>query len=1057
MKTGFIPDNEMGNLVRAKDWSKTPVGAIDTWPQSLRTTLGIILNSRFPMFLWWGPELICFYNDAYRPSLGEHGKHPHILGMRAEEAWPEIWPIIKPLIDQVLSGGGATWSEDQLIPIFRNGKIEDVYWTFSYSPVNDESGKATAVLVTCTETTRSVLDRKKLEESNDRFRNTVQQAPSGIAILRGRNFQFELANSTYLQFIDKTENEVVGRDLFDVLPEVKSVVEPLLTGVMDSGQAYHANDLEVYITRFGKRQKVYFNFIYQPLFEHGKVTGIMVVANEVTSMVEERHALEEQQRQFSNFIMQSPIAMTIWRGNDFIIEMANDTMFKRIWRKEPKDVIGRKALDVFPELVEQKFPELLQRVLKTGRIHRENEAMAYVRGDDGMRKFYLDFEYAPLLETDGSISGIMITVYDVTEKVESRHKLEDAESRMRLAVEATELSTWDLDLKTREIIHSPRLAVIFGHAESKVLTHREMHEQLHPDDRISVVEKSFELALHTGNYNYEARIIHPDKSVRWIRTRGVVVYDRDRQPLRMLGTLMDITGVRIAGEQSARLAAIVESSDDAIVSKRLDGTITSWNRGAERLFGYMPAEIVGQPITRLIPSDRLDEEPAIIGRLVRGERVDHIETKRLTKDGRVIDVSLTISPIRDQFGRIIGASKIARDITLQKQAELEMEENRLRLETIIEASALGTWELDLISGTPRYSGRYLEILGFGKNDTPSHAEILSRLHPEDMPVRDKAFKEAMQTGKLLYTARLIWPDKSIRWMEGRGNIFFEKGKAVRMTGTVRDITEEKAFSQALEAMVNDRTRELQQANTELEKMNQELASFAYVSSHDLQEPLRKIQAFASRILEKEYQNLSSAGQDYFTRMQEAARRMQLLIQDLLAYSRTNKKEKEFVRTNLNLLVAGVIDDLEQYIQDKQATINVGELPEVDVIPFQFRQLFTNLISNSLKFRQKDVPLVINIGSERLNGLAIGSNTDPDTYYYRVTVEDNGIGFDNNYHERIFDVFQRLHTKQDYEGTGIGLAICKKIVENHHGFIAAKGEPGKGAIFTIYIPENYQNG
>lgn len=1057
MKTDFIPNNEMGNLVRAKDWSRTPVGPIDTWPQSLRTTLGIILHSRFPMFLWWGPELICFYNDAYRPSLGEHGKHPHILGMRAEEAWPEIWPIIKPLIDQVLSGGGATWSEDQLIPIFRNGKIEDVYWTFSYSPVNDESGKATAVLVTCTETTQNVLARKTLEESNNRFRNTVRQAPVGIAILRTRALTFELANDAYLQFIDKSEAEVVGRDLFDVLPEVKEVVEPLLFGVMDTGEAFHANDLLVTINRFGKKQPAYFNFIYQPLIEDGKINGIIVVCTEVTSMVAERHAVEEQQRQFSNFIMQSPIAMTIWRGDDFIIEMANDTMFKSIWRKEPKDVIGRKALDVFPELVEQKFPELLQRVLKTGRIHRENEAMAYVRGDDGLRKFYLDFEYAPLLETDGGISGIMITVYDVTEKVESRHKLEDAESRMRLAVEATELSTWDLDLKTRDIIHSPRLAVIFGHDESTVLTHREMHEQLHADDRIAVVEKAFELALRTGNYSYEARIILPDKSLRWIRTRGVVVFDKERQPLRMLGTLMDITNVRMAGEQSSRLAAIVESSDDAIVSKRLDGTITSWNRGAQRLFGYMPDEIIGQPITRLIPADRLEEEPAIIGRLVRGERVDHIETKRLRKDGQLIDVSLSISPIRDQFGRIIGASKIARDITVQKQAELEMAENRMRLETIIEASALGTWELDLISGVPRYSGRYLEILGFKRSDTPSHAELVSRLHPDDLPLRSKAFNEAMETGKLFYTARLIWPDKSIRWMEGRGNVFFENGKAVKMTGTVRDITEEKAFSQALEAMVTDRTRELQQANTELEKMNQELASFAYVSSHDLQEPLRKIQAFASRILEKEHQNLSAAGQDYFTRMQEAARRMQLLIQDLLAYSRTNKKEKEYVRTDLNLLVAGVIDDLEQYIQDKDATIHVGHLPELDVIPFQIRQLFTNLISNSLKFRQRDVPLMITISSERVAGSATGIDTDPDTLYYRVTVEDNGIGFDNAYHERIFDVFQRLHTKQDYEGTGIGLAICKKIVENHQGIITAKGEPGKGATFTIYIPQNYQNG
>ncbi|MEP7238529.1 MAG: PAS domain-containing protein, partial [Ferruginibacter sp.] len=157
---------EMGNLIRTKDWSASFVGTPDGWPQSLRTTLSIILNSKFPMFLFWGPHLVCFYNDAYRPSLGNEGKHPHILGSRAEDYWQEIWPVIKPLIDQVLAGGEATWSEDQLIPIYRNGKMEDVYWTFSYSPVNDESGKPAGVFVTCNETTDKVNTLRSLQESN---------------------------------------------------------------------------------------------------------------------------------------------------------------------------------------------------------------------------------------------------------------------------------------------------------------------------------------------------------------------------------------------------------------------------------------------------------------------------------------------------------------------------------------------------------------------------------------------------------------------------------------------------------------------------------------------------------------------------------------------------------------------------------------------------------------------------------------------------------------------------------------------------------------------------
>src|ERR1043165_1696738 len=182
---------EMGGLTRAKNWSQTAIGPPEIWPQSLRTTLSILLNSRFPMFLWWGPDLICFYNDAYRPSLGQNGKHPHILGARAEEAWPEIWHIIKPLIDQVLNGGNATWSEDQLIPIYRNGKIEDVYWTFSYSPVNDESGKVAGVLVTCTETTEKILSLRRLEESESKLRALSNSLEKQV---EERTIELELSN-----------------------------------------------------------------------------------------------------------------------------------------------------------------------------------------------------------------------------------------------------------------------------------------------------------------------------------------------------------------------------------------------------------------------------------------------------------------------------------------------------------------------------------------------------------------------------------------------------------------------------------------------------------------------------------------------------------------------------------------------------------------------------------------------------------------------------------------------------------------------------------------------
>ena len=235
-------------------------------------------------------------------------------------------------------------------------------------------------------------------------------------------------------------------------------------------------------------------------------------------------------------------------------------------------------------------------------------------------------------------------------------------------------------------------------------------------------------------------------------------------------------------------------------------------------------------------------------------------------------------------------------------------------------------------------------------------------------------------------------------------------------------------------------------------MNTELESFAYVSSHDLQEPLRKIQTFATRILEREQQNLSENGKDYFQRMQEAAKRMQVLIDDLLAYSRATTRERKFEKTDLNAIVMQVKNELKEDIEQKQAIIEAEELCEADIIPFQFRQLLHNLVGNALKFSKPGIPPHIVLRSEVVSGgqLGIVAPSSPEQFCH-ISVADNGIGFDPKYAERIFEVFQRLHGREEYKGTGIGLAIVKKIVENHNGTITATGQLNKGATFDIYLP------
>ena len=1054
---------EMGALMRAKDWSKTSIGPIKNWPQSLCTTLGILLNSKFPMFLFWGPEQICFYNDAYRPSLGNDGKHPSILGQKGEESWGEIWYFIKPLIDQVLTTGEPTWHEDQLLPIYRNGKMEDVYWTFSYSPVNEESGGPAGVLVICNETTDKVNMFKELEDSNTRylnnilqtpapmcifrgpeftveiankfmlqllereapevinkpifeaipevrgqgleevlqnvyatgekfeakerlvrlqrngkvvdtyinfiyealkesdgsisgivaiasdvtsqvvarheaeesekrFRSTVKQVPLGIAILKGPDLEVEMANATYLQIVDKTESEILNQPFFSIVSEAEDTIKDLLFDVYKSGVAYYNSELLVKLNRYGKEESCYFNLVFHPLREENDlVYGVIIIASEITKAVKARHLLAESEREFKKIVMDSPIAMAIFRGKNHTIEMANNTMLKTLWHKNEDETIGKPLLDVFPELADQKYPELLNNVFTKGKNILEKEAVAYIKIKEKLEKFYLDYEYTPLFEKEGTIYGIMCTVNDVTDKVEARKKVEDAEQRARLAAEIAEIATWDLDVLTQEIIYSENLLMIFGHTKNVQLKRPDIVSQIHPEDK-TILDEAFAIALRTSIYKYEARIVKPDDSISWIRVHGKIFFNEDKVPVKMLGTVMDITE---------------EKNSQQVLMK------------SEKKF-----------------------------RLLANSMPQHIWTS-------------------DPLGNLNYFNK-----------------------SVYTYSGISSEEIE--------KKGWLHIV-----------------HPDDRERNLKTWQEAVNTGNdFLLEHRFRRHDGQYRWQLSRAIAQKdEKGKIQIWVGTSTDIQDQKDFAIQLENQVSERTVELELKNKDLINMNIELQSFAYISSHDLQEPLRKIQTFTSRLVDLDEQNISANAKTYLNRIGVAAKRMQTLIQDLLTYSRTNSAERIFVRVNLDEIAEEVKSDFSERIEETNAIINFSQLGEATVMPFQFRQLLHNLIGNALKFSKKGEPPHIEIKAQRIQGNQIKYQMDyPDKTYYYLTISDNGIGFDAEYKDRIFEVFQRLNTESEFAGTGIGLAIVKKIVENHRGFITAHSEIGKGATFEIYLPE-----
>ncbi|SDT59928.1 PAS domain S-box-containing protein [Mucilaginibacter mallensis] len=596
---------EMGELMRTTDWSATALGTPDTWPQSLRTTLSIILNSKFPMFLWWGPELICFYNDAYRPSLGQHGKHPSILGMPAHLAWSEIWNTIKPLISQVLAGGESTWSEDQLIPIYRNGKIEDVYWTFSYSPVADESGEVAGVFVTCTETTAKIVANKQLEETNrhlkaareadrliqkklqendNNLRLIILQAPVAIAIFRGPEYVVEIANARALELWGRRLPQVLNKPILQAMPELLDQgIKQLLDNVFNTGEVFSVKELPIQLFRNRKMTTAYIDFVYDPLYDaEGNINGIITIGTEVTTQVLTRKRIEESatefqaineelvganeelastneeltetqwhlqqlvveieksESRFRNLVQQAPVAICLLRGRELVFEAANDKI--QFMLGKDAAIIGKPFEEAVPELKGQPFFKLLDDVFTTGENYYGNETPAVINHKGQLINGYFTFIYQPIKNRDGITTAVMIVAIEVTEQVNARKKVEQAEEMLRFALEAANIGTWYINSDTRELKTTPRLRELFGYDVNKEMTFDEAIGQVTEDFRDKILEQINAAIENGGNYDftYTMRRFNDDQLI-WLRSLGKLSRDHENEFTTFSGVVMDIT------------------------------------------------------------------------------------------------------------------------------------------------------------------------------------------------------------------------------------------------------------------------------------------------------------------------------------------------------------------------------------------------------------------------------------------------------------------------------------------------------------------------------------
>lgn len=429
------------------------------------------------------------------------------------------------------------------------------------------------------------------------------------------------------------------------------------------------------------------------------------------------------------------------------------------------------------------------------------------------------------------------------------------------------------------------------------------------------------------------------------------------------------------------------------------------------------------------------------------------------RNGNIEDVYWTFgySPIRGESEEIEGVLVVCTETTKQVKSMQLLQRHKDELEFAIDATELGTWDLNPLTNKFKGNNRLKAWFGLKPEAEIDLSLALAVISENDRQHVADAIANSLQywSGGLYDVEYTITadPSKPERIVRAKGRAWFNEDKvAYRFNGTLQDITEQVAAVQKIEQAVQERTEELAELNLKLQKSNADLAQFAYVASHDLQEPLRKISTFG-QMLADTLKGSDLASQHYVKKINQASQRMRKLIQDVLTYSQLSKSPDIFIPVDLNQILLDILTDFELLISEKEADIRISHLPVVDAVPTQMFQLFGNLISNALKFSRQDTKPVIEISAHMLS-LSDNENFEPLTpglAYYNIEVKDNGIGFDEIYAEQIFAVFQRLHGKSEYAGTGIGLAMCKKIALNHRGNITASKGSDYGAVFNVILP------
>lgn len=897
-----------------------------------------------------------------------------------------------------------------------------------------ENNRVTKVRGSFQDITEQKETERKLRESEQRFFTIFHSSPIGTNLFSVKTGKSLDVNDAYLRITGYSRDEMIGHTAYELNLFVDQEARDIwMKELREKGGVY---DVEAKFRCKSNETKDVLASI-EIVEIDGEKMGL-VVAHDITERKNTEAALKESEEKFAQAFQLGPAGLVIARFSDGLIINANQPFFQ-LTEYRRSDVIGHLSTDI-GILSHQTRSLFVQKMRKDGALH--NYEMA-ITTKSGKQKDIL-VSAKPML-FDGTQCNI-IAMTDITDRKLALRLLSESEERYRTILNDSPVAV-AVHVDGKVAFANPAGMKMFGLTAQDSLIGKPVMEMIHPDWRKETMERADKLAR--GEL-----VDYPVRSV-YLRADGTPVdVEIMVSPLMYNGKkaiqaiVTDVTE-RIRAEKKLKESeekyrSVFENSSVAILLSSPDGTIHSANEAACRLYGMTEEEIClagrhGLTDTTDTRMQRLLEERKQLGHATR-------EVTLIKKDGSRFPAEVSSVLFSDSEGREL-TSIIIRDLTEQKKAEelLRTSEERLRLST--ELADVAVWEYDVLSNKLSRSRNHDKLYGVEWSDKWKFSTIITIAHPDDKKTTETRLKAALlpsSEDQFVFDFRVVHSDQSVHWLNVIGQVVKRdsEGNALILRGCLIDITARKEaeleivkLNDELEDRVAERTARLRDANKDLE-------SFSYSISHDLRAPLRAIYGFSQILSERHRQALNDEGRQYMDYIVSSSIRMEQLINDLLDYSRLSRKPLIMNPVSLRKIIENVYSDYQMHIEAAGGKLEMmNDLPGIEGDETLLRQIFSNLIGNAIKYRHPDIPLLIKISAEpHLNGCII-------------RVADNGIGIAPEYHEKIFNVFQRLHSESKYPGTGIGLATVKKAVRMLNGSVTVESEIGKGSIFILDFPEN----